>query len=388
MSRIVFLTCHLTGTGHLVRTLALARAAARSGHEVRVITGGRSLSHLDTSGLEMVQLPPLVVRGLEFSVLREPNGELVSEAYMAERLRVLAGELSAHPPDALITELFPLGRRAMAEEFLAAIAAARTVNPDVAVISSVRDIPEPKPKRLTEAAARLLKHYDAVLVHGDESFLPLATTWPLPDDIEPMIHHVGYVGGGQVFADTAHNQTVLVSVGGGVLGRRLLGVAAKAAAQSSRPWHLLVGGADARTTAQDLRAEHPAENLTIEPARPDYRQLLAGAACSISLCGYNTAVELAACTTPAILVPSEEADEAEQLIRARRLAEFPGFVLMRGDTLSPGPLAAAAESLALGPPRSMVPIQSDDGSLAVRTVEDVIRAKLGESVTMPSTSTG
>ena len=376
MSRIAFLSCHLTGTGHLVRTLALARAAQRLGHDVVVMSGGRELAHLDTSGVELVQLPPVAVQGMEFTILRMTDGERVTEAYMASRLAAIRACLERLRPDALVTELFPLGRRVLAEEFLAAIAQAREVNPQVAILSSVRDIPEPKPRRLTEASARLLKNYDAMLVHGDAEFLPLSTTWPLPDDVAPMIRHVGYVRASAVPEPSGERgKAVLVSVGGGVLGRRLLGVAAKAAALSERPWHLLVGGADAATIVTAISQEHARANLVIEPARPDYLHLLARAACSVSLCGYNTAVEVAASTTPAILVPSEQANEAEQLIRARRLAEFPGISLMRGDTLSPGPLAAAAEALALGPARTPVRLKGDDGTLAVHTIEQIVLGK-------------
>ena len=41
MSKLAFLTCHLTGTGHLIRTLALARAAlAPSALESANVIGG------------------------------------------------------------------------------------------------------------------------------------------------------------------------------------------------------------------------------------------------------------------------------------------------------------------------------------------------------------
>lgn len=375
MSRIVFLSCHLTGTGHLIRTLALACRARAAGHTVSVITGGRPLAHIDTRDVDVVQLPPVGVRDFEFTILRMPDGSLVTEAYMADRLAALKQHLAGVRPDALITELFPLGRRVLAEEFMSAIAIARKINPDVVVLSSVRDIPEPKPRRLTEAATRLLKHYDGVLVHGDADFLPLATTWPLPDDVAPLIQHVGYIGSVRTGKPEPRTDEVLVAVGGGVLGRRLLQVSAKAAATSPLPWRLLVGGADAATVARDMTDQNGADNLTIEPNRADYRERLARAGCSISLCGYNTAVELAACTTPAILVPSEEAGETEQMIRARRLAEHPGFSLMQMEMLSPGPLANAAEALVAGPPRSPVPLKADNGTEAVRTIERIIAAK-------------
>jgi predicted glycosyltransferase len=240
------------------------------------------------------------------------------------------------------------------------------------VLASVRDIPEPKPHRLSETAARLTADYDGVLVHGDAAFLPLSTTWPLPAGLAPMVHHTGYVGPASPPA-APRRADVLVAVGGGGLGRGLLEVAAQAATRSRRPWHLLVGGADADALAAGLRARAP--NIRAEPARPDYRGLLASAGCSVSLCGYNTAVELARCTTPALLVPSEEAGEQEQLIRARRLACRPGFRLMRVDALAPDGLAAAAESLAAGPPRPEVPLAGDDGTAAIATIARIAAGK-------------
>lgn len=370
--RMALLCCHLTGTGHLVRILALARAALRFGHEATVISGGRPLAHVEP-GVPFVQLPPVLVQGFEFTTLREPSGVPVSASYMAGRRRLLCETLAALRPDALVTELYPFGRRVLGAEFDAAIVAARAAEPGCAVVASVRDIPEPKPRRLAETAARLTAEYDGVLAHGDAGFLPLSTTWPLPEEAARMVHHTGYVG---VTAMPARprGEEVLVAVGGGVLGRRLLEVAAQAAARSRRRWRLLVGGADAAEVAGRVAADAPA-NVTAEPARPDYRDLLAGAGCSVSLCGYNTAVELARCTTPALLVPSEEADEKEQLIRAGRFAEFEGFALMRMDSVTPGALAGAAEALAAGPRRPTVPLAGDDGAGAIRKLVEIAAAR-------------
>ena len=370
--RMALLCCHLTGTGHLVRILALARAARRLDHEATVISGGRPLAHVEP-GVPFVQLPPVLVQGFEFATLREPSGAPVSESYMAGRRRLLCETLAAIRADALVTELYPFGRRVLGPEFEAAIAAARAAEPGCAMVASVRDIPEPKPRRLGDTTARLAADYDGVLVHGDAEFLPLSTTWPLPDEVVRMVHYTGYVGVSEMPARPRGDE-VLVAVGGGVLGRRLLEVAAQAATRSLRHWRLLVGGADAAEVAARVAADAPA-NVTAEPARPDYRDLLAGAACSVSLCGYNTAVELARCTTPALLVPSEDADEKEQLIRARRFAEYEGFDLMRMDTLTPGGLAAAAEALAAGPRRPTVPLAGDDGSGAIRKLAEIAAAK-------------
>jgi predicted glycosyltransferase len=343
--------------------------------EVLVIGGGRPLDHIDPGAVRFRQLPPLQVPDFDFSTLRQPDGTPADAAYLARRRAALEAALAGFRPDALVTELFPLGRRMLAAEFEAAIAAARAANPAAAVIASVRDVPEPpkRPGRLDEAAERLRRHYDAVLVHGDAGFLPLAATWPLPDDLAPMIHHTGYVGGEAAVPAGPPGETVLVSVGGGVLGRRLLGLAAEAAALSPRPWHLLTGGPDAADLARALTARHGRANLAVEPARPDYPALLAAAACSVSLAGYNTVLDLAACTTPAILVPFDEHDEREQVIRAERLAACDGFTVLRVGDLTPRALAEAADAAATGPGRRPLQLARDGAARAAARIRELAR---------------
>ncbi|MHA1529186.1 MAG: glycosyltransferase family protein [Alphaproteobacteria bacterium] len=362
MSRVAFLCCHLTGTGHLVRTLALARATAAAGGEVLVIGGGRPLDHVDLDDIGFVQLPPVQVPDFDFSTLRTPEGAVASDAYLAGRRATLERALTEFRPDALVTELFPLGRRILAAEFEAAIAAC----PGAAIIASVRDIPEPpsKPERLEQAAGRLRRCYNAMLVHGDADFVALATTWPLPQDLAPMIHHTGYVAGNPPPPCDSPGEMVLVAVGGGVLGRRLLALAAGAAALSPRPWRLLTGGPDAAGLAGSLTAQYGRANLIIEPARPDYKALLAGAAVSVSLAGYNTVLDLAGCDTPALIVPFDEHGEREQVIRAERLARLDGFTVLRVGDLTPAMLAHATETAATGSRRAPLALARDGAARA------------------------
>jgi predicted glycosyltransferase len=183
-----------------------------------------------------------------------------------------------------------------------------------------------------------------------------------------MIHHTGYVAGDPPPASDAPGETALIAVGGGVLGRRLLALAAQAAALSPRPWHLLTGGADAADLARDLSAQHGRANLTVEPARPDYKALLAESACSVSLAGYNTVLDLAGCDTPAIVVPFDEHGEREQVIRAGRLARLDGFTVLRVGDLTPAKLAAAAETAAAGPRRTSLALARDGAARAAAKI--------------------
>ncbi len=369
MARIVFLSCHLSGTGHLVRTLTLARAAIAAGHSATVINGGRPLDHVSPGDVDLRQLPPVTIRGLEFGVLRDPSGQIADAGYMATRQDAIASILNRQRPDALVTELYPFGRRVLTDEFEFAIACATRANPATQVFCSVRDIPEPKPKRLSAVADRLRAGYAGVLVHGDLSVAPLAAVWPLPADLAPMIHHTGYIGRPMPGGD--RGETIVVSSGGGVLGRDVSALAASAAARSDRPWHILIGGKDGAEVAEQLSRTAPG-NARIEPVRPDFPDLLAGAACSVSLCGYNTVTDLLQVQTPAIVIPSTQGGEQEQSLRATALADLPGFHVLSADTTPSADLAHLAEQLADGPRRPRSAIAIDDGNRAIECLDKLM----------------
>ena len=373
MTRVAFLSCHLSGTGHLVRVLALARALDAAGGQALVLSGGRALDHLDTAGVGLVQLPPLSVPDLDFANPRGPDGAPADAALMGARVAAIAATIRDFAPDALVTETFPLGRRRLAAEFEAAIAAA---GPRAAILASVRDVPEPpkRPGRVEEAARRLAADYDALIVHGDAGFLPLSASWPLPDRLAPRIHHTGYVGHGARMG-ASRGDWVLVSGGGGALGRELLEIAARAACLSPRLWRLITGGTDAAEHAADLSRRYG--GVGIHTPRGDFRRLLAGAGCSVSLCGYNTVMDLAACATPAILVPFEDRGEREQRIRADRLAGCPGIAVLDAATLTPEQLAEAVEAAATAPLRPRLTIATDGAARAAALILETVRTRNG-----------
>lgn len=381
MTRILFLACHLAGSGHLVRTMALARAVEAAGGEARVISGGRPLAHPDIDSAKIVQIPPLSVEGLDFSRMLTSDGTLADATYMAGRTKTIEAAIRAFRPAALVTETFPLGRRRLAAEFEAAITGARSLDPQTAIIASLRDVPEPpsSPARLEAAIGRLRRLFDLLVVHGDAGILPLSVSWPLPPDLEAKTVHAGYIGG-DVAEEGARapdpDGEVLVSVGGGDRGRGLLELAARAAYHSPRRWRLLVGGADAAAASKALSAAHPVPNLCVEPVRADYRLLLSRAAVSVSLAGYNTVMDLAPIATPAILVPDETAGEREQAIRAAALARHSGIASRALTELTPEGLGALAEAMA-GHPRPPLPLSREGATRAADLILKATRRKSG-----------
>jgi predicted glycosyltransferase len=341
VTRIAFLVTHLMGAGHLVRTLALARAAEAAGAAVLVISGGRPLPQLGPPGVPVAPLPPVTADGLDYRRLLDAGGRPATDTLRAERIAAALAALGRFRPDWLVTETWPFGRGALAAEFAAAAAAARAGGARLAV--SIRDIPEP-PSRPAKArrAAEALADFDLILAHGDPALAAFGDHWPLPEGAAAKLRQTGYVA--EPLPPPLPSREVLVAVGGGVIGRPLLRLAAGAAALSPRPWRLLVGGADAAGFAATLPGPAVAE-----PARADYRARLAGAAASVSLAGYNTVADLLRCGTPAVVVPMAEGGEREQLLRGAALARR-GLPVLAIEGLAPPALAGAVErAIAAGP---------------------------------------
>ena len=185
---------HLLGAGHLTRATALARAFAEAGHAATLVSGGMPTSLPAPDNVTFVQLPPVQIRGTDFRKLLDEQGTPITAKVAEARGALLHETLGRAQPDVLITELFPFGRRVLAEEFLAVLRQAHAMRPRPLVLSSIRDIlVAPKRERIAETAARIDEFYDAVLVHGDPALAPLDLSWPVDETFRRIIHYTGYV---------------------------------------------------------------------------------------------------------------------------------------------------------------------------------------------------
>ena len=128
--RVLIAVTHLLGAGHLTRAAAIARAFARAGHEVALVSGGtRTPPLVSTAGVQTVQLPPVRIVGTDFRSLLDEDGQLVGPEHLAARRRLLVDTLHDLRPDVVVTELFPFGRRSLADEFMELVTGARALRP-------------------------------------------------------------------------------------------------------------------------------------------------------------------------------------------------------------------------------------------------------------------
>lgn len=342
----------LLGTGHLRRALTLADAVAAQGAQVTLANGGRPGSWAGSTGVEVVQLPPVGARGVNFRELVDADGVPVTAQLWAERRRTLLDLAAGLRPQALVTEMFPFGRRAFRDELLPLLAAARALPVPAVIAASVRDILVTKPDAeksawMAELAATC---YDRVLVHGDERLLPFAASFPLAERIADRIVHTGFIDRPRAVAVAAAEPApaVVVSAGGGAVGADLLRAALIARGRSrlgSEPWLLVTGpnlpGEELAALARDLPP-----GCDLARHRADLPELMGRCRVSVSQAGYNTVVEGLRVGARMVLVPFAEAGEDEQTRRALRLAEFGVAQTVAVGALRDGELAAAIDHAA------------------------------------------
>ncbi|WP_114947147.1 glycosyltransferase [Microvirga calopogonii] len=372
--RVLIAVTHLLGAGHLTRAAALARTFARKGHATTLVSGGAPARPADLEDVTFVQLPPVRTAGTDFKTLLGEDFEPVDEAYLERRRTLLLDTLRVARPDILITELFPFGRRVLADEFSVLLDATRRLSPRPLILCSIRDIlvASSKASRIAETHERVLRDYDAVLVHGDPELVPLEASWPVDERIRPLIRYTGYVDENEAPVPEARRHGIVVSGGSSAASLPLYRAALGAAQDiTDRPWRILIGRGVAEADFLALQESAPPQ-VAIERARPDFRALLAGAELSVSQAGYNTAVDLLRCGVRSVLVPFEAGSETEQRLRAERLAALGLAEILSETELSPRNLADAIRRGLARPPSPAPAISLDGATQTVALAENLV----------------
>lgn len=348
MTRVLIHVQHLLGTGHLQRAGLIARALVAKGAAVTLVTGGFPLPGFRVDGGRVVQLPPLKAADASFRTLVGPDGRALDDATRAERRALLLAAFADSRPDVVVTETYPFGRGSLRFELEPLIDAVRTARPRPLLLASIRDIlvAKPDPARRQAMVDRFLAEYDGLLVHADPRLIRLEGSLPEAPQLSDHIRYTGFVAPAPALATAGMPEgEVVVSAGGGVVGRALLdaALAARPLTRHARtPWRLITGRnlPEADFTALATQAD---DGIVIERFRSDLPALFTRAALSISQAGYNTAIELLQARVPMVLVPFAEAAETEQLARARLLSQAGVAEMVEPEALDPARLARAID---------------------------------------------
>ena len=350
--KVFFYVQHLLGIGHLKRAATIVRALRATGFEVTLASGGASVAGIAVD----VQLPPAHAADMTFSGLVDEAGRPVDDAWKRRRTGALIDAWRAARADALVIELFPFGRRQMRFELVPLLEDAKRVAKRPLVVCSVRDIIQAKPEREESVLELVERHFDRVLVHGDPRVAGFERSFARAARLGERLQYTGYVVDEEPIdehraAPTSGRGEVLVSAGGGAVGRRLLLAAMRAREATllrAATWRVLAGIHCSEADFREL-ARAAADGIVLERNREDFPALLGHCALSISQAGYNTVAETLRARARAVLVPFAGSGESEQPLRAELLAERGAATVLAEKALTPENLAAAINRAARAP---------------------------------------
>ncbi len=375
--RILYYVQHLLGVGHVFRTMRIVSALMQRGFHVDLIHGGERLPNFDACGARVHFLPSLVSDRGDFSVLLGEDGHPASDDYRAERRDRLLKILATSIPDIIVTEAFPFGRRQMHFELLPLMDAAKALPAPPRIFASVRDILQEgnKPKKDRQTVELVHRYFDGVLVHGDPDLIRLDATFPFAEEIAYRTYYTGIVTP-TIDGPAPETFDVVVSAGGGLLGRELIAAAIEAkpgSALRDAAWCFQTGPYLAESDFTCLK-RLAGPDVVFRPFVPDLHRTLATARLSISLAGYNTVADIMAAGCRAIVSPQWNDKETEQLHRAQLLAER-GLVEMIGHRdKNASALGAAIDRVMARPKPDWSAIQRDG---AGKTADILARAAAG-----------
>jgi len=388
--RVLVYVQHLLGTGHLRRAAFLGDAMTRSGMDVTLVSGGMPVPGLVANVARFVQLPPVAAADMGFKSLVDAQGQAVTEPLKLARRDQLLALWQELQPQAIVVELFPFGRRQMRFELLPLLEAACQARPAPLIVSSVRDVlgGSRDPERQQRMMTYFDRYFDHVLVHGDPSLLPFDQTFAHVEKLGQRLHYTGYVVDPSATADTAAcagslgDNEVLISAGGGAVGRALLETAIHARPLSvlaTQPWRILVGPAMGPTACDELTTlarQSADDGIIVEPNRADFATLLRRCRLSVSQAGYNTVMETLQASARAVMVPFTGGAETEQALRARVLAEKEWIDIVEEADLTPRNLAQAIDRAARRAPLQAGAVDLDGADTSARLLSGWMQAKV------------
>jgi len=365
---------HLLGIGHLRRASLLCNALWEGNFEVHLVTGGMPVSAPLHSEVNVHQLPPVRSPDSQFNNLVDENNELIDEQWKDSRRNLLLKLFNQISPDALITETYPFGRRMMRFELLPLLKAAHQRPQKPLIISSIRDILQPKSKPGREVEIRELvnEYYDRILIHGDEGFATLADTFSLANDVVQKIAYSGYISEPTKIEPKtdAGKDEVIISGGGGIASLPLLKCAIEArhlSAMHKNTWRLLAGPNIDQSSFDQLHKNSTA-GIIVERNRTDFSALLSNCTVSVSQAGYNTVMDVLKTGVRAVMVPFSDAGEIEQILRASLLQKQGRIVALSQDILNPQSLAAAIDK-AVNMPRQTLEVKMNGAELSTQLIK-------------------
>ncbi|WP_175953698.1 glycosyltransferase family protein [Schaalia sp. Marseille-Q2122] len=346
--KVVLYSHDSQGLGHVRRNLAIAHHLANT----LPVLSGRPVSGLLVSGIaptmrfplpegfDWVTIPGIAKgkHGYQARSLATKTGSLIHL-----RSQLIEATLLSFAPDIVVVDRHIYG---VWNELRGPLEKLRATHPHSRVVLGLREILDEPHIAAAEWEALgdpdLMRGLvDEVWAYGDPKVHSLIASGEAPAALQDRIRFTGYLAHGRRVTDSvqAHLEGpyILTTAGGGSDGLALLTAAVQAKVPA--PYrHLVVTGPQMSDEDYEKIRELASPHTEILRSLPGLGLHISHASAVIAMGGYNTACEILATDTPALIVPREE-PRKEQLIRAQALHAVGGVDYLRTVQLSPAALA-------------------------------------------------
>lgn len=318
-TRILFYCQSLQGIGHLTASLQVIKELLQHS-DVDLIYGGHDISiSLEHPGFRMIRLPTLLIDNSN-GELYDPSGRLSSDELWPIRRDNIESFLQ-DPYHAVIVEFFPFGRRRLKNEIHQLFKTIKERNGPVPIFSFVREVLVPESPESEERMVKSVNDYiHTVFIRGDPDVIRFDDTFSLSHKISDKLFYTGYLGTESQNPPAERTTQILVSQGGGSIGRELLEAALQTAPLVPDYQFLIATGSKTTATEFDrLNTLVASNNVKIVPFLSNFKHHLTESALSISMGGDNTLMDVISSKTPGLAFPYP--GNSEQETRIDKLAE-------------------------------------------------------------------
>jgi predicted glycosyltransferase len=329
MKKIMFYCQHIVGMGHLIRTTEIIRGLV-SDFQVCLINGGEIIDEFPLPvSVEVINIPAIKTDA-QWKELQPVDNTLSLEEVKLKRTEQILNVFERFQPDILILELFPFGRRRFSFELIPLLEKAKAAGKKI--VSSLRDIVINQNDRLRheeKVCNSIDRYFDLLLVHGDPQFIRLEEIFDRVQDLNCEVCYTGYVTQtlSPITSVYLQKPLILATVGGGRFGHNLLECVVKTAPflkdKIPHQIQIFTGPFMPEKVFKKLQDLALAQsNIKIERYTPQLLSYLQQAELSISMCGYNTTMNILNTGVRAMMMAFTESEDREQAIRLEKLAEL------------------------------------------------------------------
>lgn len=367
--RVLIYNSSARGSGQYVRSLKLAGIITDSiiDSYCLILAGNSIVEKALPARTEVRRLPPIHKSLIGDFVISAPANGLAKQAsdlrhVFADRKRIINDTIKAFDPNIFLVDSRPSGLNAELTDGLRRLSLSQKCK-TVLMLRDIVDDPALVRKRWAhEGAYEMIDGlYNDVIIFGTQWVCDAIEAYQL-SRFKTKVSFLGLLGDPCIDAfESKTSQTdaalrrILVTVGGGFDGDRIVDVACECALRAGDEQRSLefdiVLGSNSHLRAQDLTARYVGltRNTRIIEHTPDLGALMQDASLAISMCGYNTTCELVQRKKKIIAIPRAHSGR-EQVIRAELLSKtYDGIWVLRESELTMAALATLIDTVLAAP---------------------------------------